>query len=520
MTRSRISIIVAAVAILCAVVTTCACGGDKPQPKPEFKRYNSGLTLQSSLASPGTSFKVPYDILLPEDYVSNPERRYPVVYMLHGYGDDNTSWNGQWMQGAAKIMSLEKQADLEPMIYVFPMGWKTYYSNYYDGTFRYMDMFVQELIPHIDGQYRTIADRGHRAVVGYSMGGFGAMVLPMKHPETFSVSAPLSMSFRTDEQYMTESADGWNEQWGKIFGGAGQYGQNRLTDYYKQHCPFYQFVPGNEASLSSVNWFLTCGDNEEQLLVANDALHQLMRDNGYDHEFRVGDGGHSSSYWRTALEEVLPYIQHCFAGGGKWNYSNVYVSVPTVTYETDGVFLSKAYKEAASPDGNAIFLFHNGLQTAQVAKMVAVLQGARDNKLFAILPCNLNEKSLADWITLYETKYKVGGVPDKRRAVAVGNAGKQVFASQNLFSALYFESAAVADDLSNLQLVKGKFYYMGQNDEGAFHHDIGALYKACRLLYKEKEEVSMFEYRCRNYAGDPEKDLLEGMQAVVTCMKY
>ena len=76
-----------------------------------------------------------------------------------------------------------------------------------------MDMFVQELVPHVDKSFRTIADRAHRALTGYSMGGFGAMILAEKHPELFSCSAPLSMSFRTDAQYMTESGSGWDGQW-------------------------------------------------------------------------------------------------------------------------------------------------------------------------------------------------------------------------------------------------------------------------------------------------------------------
>ena len=516
MTKNRLCFLLAA--LFTVLVSTCACGDDKQQP--EFKRYNSGLAIQSNLINSKIPVIVSYDILLPADYLSNPGRRYPVVYLLHGYGDNQSSWNGQYMQGESRITYIENHSDLEPMIYVCPNGFKTYYCNFYDGSYNYMDMFVNELVPHIDATYRTLADREHRALIGYSMGGFGAMVLPMKHPEVFSVSVPLSMSFRTDQQYMTESQDGWNNQWGKIFGGVGESGQNRLTDYYKQHCPLYQFVPENKAALSTVHWFLTCGDNEEQLLVANDALHQLMMENGYAHEFRVGDGGHSTSYWRAALDEVLPYIQNCFNGGTAWNYSNVNVSVPTVTFERDDAFLSKGFKDADSNEGTAIYLCHNGLSQELVRKMAAVLQGGRETKKFAILPCDLSQKTLMDWIVEYETRYKVGGSVESRCAVAVGEAGREVYTLQPEFKALYFESAALADDPATIVPVKGKFYYMGQNDEGPYYDQIGALYKACRLLYSSKSEVSMFEYRCRNYTGDAEKDLLQGMQAMVSSMKY
>ena len=518
MTMNRFCILTAT--LITVLVSTCACGGDKPEPQPEFKRYNSGLAIQSNLINSKIPVTVLYDILLPADYQSNPERRYPVVYLLHGYGDNQSSWNGSYMQGESRIVSIENSKHLEPMIYVCPNGFKTYYCNFYDGSYNYMDMFINELVPHIDATYRTIADRGHRALIGYSMGGFGAMVLPLKHPEVFSVSVPLSMSFRTDQQYMTESQDGWNTQWGKIFGGVGESGQGRITEYYKQHCPFYQFVPENKEALSAVHWFLTCGDNEEQLLVANDSLHQQLMKYGYAHEFRVGDGGHSTSYWRAALDEVLPYIQNCFNGGTTWDHSNVYVSVPTVTFENDGAFLSKGFKDAGATEGTAIYLCHSGLSQELVRKMTAVLQGARESKKFAILPCNLQEKSLMDWIVLYENRYKVGGAATSRCAVAVGEAGKEVYTLQSEFGSLFFESAALADNPASIQPVKGKFYYMGQNDEGPYYAQIGALYKACRLLYSKKDEVSMFEYRCRNFAGDAEQDILQGMQAMVSCMKY
>ena len=104
------------------------------------------------------------------------DRRYPVVYMLHGYGDNHTSWNGNYLHANARIQALEKNG-LSEMIYIFPAGYNSYYCNYYNGKYNYMDMFVQELVPHVDKSFRTIADRAHRALTGYSMGGFGAMIV-------------------------------------------------------------------------------------------------------------------------------------------------------------------------------------------------------------------------------------------------------------------------------------------------------------------------------------------------------
>ena len=211
---------------------------------------------------------------------SSPGKRYPVVYMLHGFGDNRKSWNSQYLRVETKVKELEKEG-LEPMIYIFPDGYNSYYCNTYDSAFKYMDMFVDEFVPYIDKTYRTIADREHRVAIGYSMGGFGAMVLPLKNPDVFGLSVPLSMSFRTDEQYTTEGPQsGWDKQWGSIFGGLGTTGEARLTDYYKSHCPFYQFVQENKLKLSTLKLFLHCGDDEEQLLIANDDLHIQLRENG------------------------------------------------------------------------------------------------------------------------------------------------------------------------------------------------------------------------------------------------
>jgi enterochelin esterase-like enzyme len=65
------------------------------------------------------------------------------------------------------------------MIYVMPVGFNSYYVNKYNGQFPYMDMFVDELVPLVDSLFRTKPDPNHRAVMGYSMGGYGAMIMPV-----------------------------------------------------------------------------------------------------------------------------------------------------------------------------------------------------------------------------------------------------------------------------------------------------------------------------------------------------
>ena len=152
-----------------------------------FVRYNIDVTMHSTCMGK----EIKFNILFPKDYKEDTESRYPVVYMLKGYGEAGKDWTS-WI---SQIKTLEAN-DVAPMIYIFPECYNSYYCNSYDGKNPYMDMIINELVPFVDKSYRTIADRQHRAVMGYSMGGFGAMALALKHPETFSISVPLSINCR------------------------------------------------------------------------------------------------------------------------------------------------------------------------------------------------------------------------------------------------------------------------------------------------------------------------------------
>ena len=505
--------------ILSAAVLLMASVGCEKEPvddnkepeKPVFVRYIKNEQCPINIVKG----YLPYSILLPADYNEDTEKRYPVVYMLHGHGETIKTWDKGWV---SQIESLETTG-LSPMIYVFPTGWDSYYSNTYDDSRKYMDMFTQEFVPFIDQTYRTVADREHRAVMGYSMGGFGAMVLPLKNPEMFSISVPLSMSFRTDEQYMTESAGGWDYQWGKIFGGKGLTGEARLTDYYKEHCPFYQFVPENEETLSQVKWFFHCGDDEEQLLIANDNLHVQLRDYEYDHEFRISNGGHSDSYWRTAAKETLPWISHVMNNGGKWTRIMNDVTPKSAELNEDGTFSSKTFKEAEEKDGIAFYLAHKGIEKNLIDNIIGLISQNGPTKQFMILPCNLETKSLNDWISYYTDNYDVGKEISTSQVIAFGDAGREVWNSRENFCKYYFVDADLAEDESTITAEADKFYFITQTDEGINYKDMNALYRACMSAIVHIDNRN-FEYRMRNGVSDTEKEILLAAKSVADNLKF
>jgi enterochelin esterase-like enzyme len=253
---------------------------------------------------------VKYSIILPEDYYTS-KMEYSVVYLLHGLGGNDYSWL-EYGRLSQHIEQAVKDKKIKPMIYVMPEGYRTYYVNDYYGKFLYQDMFINEFIPFIDAEYRTIPNSKNRATMGFSMGGFGALILPLKYPDMFSVCVPLSISIRTDDQYMIEDAKEWDEQWGRLFGGVGLLGKERITQYYKDNSPFHLLNKENLDQFKDLKIFIDNGDDEQTLSKSNEELHILLRDLKFNHEFRVRDGGHTFEYWRSSLKNGLNFIDDSF----------------------------------------------------------------------------------------------------------------------------------------------------------------------------------------------------------------
>jgi enterochelin esterase-like enzyme len=271
-------------------------------------RVRESLSMQSRILNQ----EVKFSVYLPENYFKN-EVHYPVVYLLHGLGDNESSWleYGRIAQYADLSVS---SSEAIPMIFIMPQGFRTYYVNDYQGSFLYQDMFVKELVPHIDSLFRTIPEKQSRATLGYSMGGFGAIMLHLKHPDVFGTSVPLSMSVRTDQQYMTEEASGWDEQWGRLFGAPGLTGADRITEYYKNNSPYHVLPALSKNELNNLSIYMVNGDEEQTLCRSNEELHILMHRLGIPHEYRVIDGGHSFKVWWAALPNSLRFISDAFEG--------------------------------------------------------------------------------------------------------------------------------------------------------------------------------------------------------------
>ena len=298
--KSPILALAAALALGLALSAPSALPGDAAAGE-----VFEGLKLRSTILGRD----VAYAVYLPPDYATST-RRYPVVYLLHGYTDNESGWVqfGEVSLAADRAIA---GREIPPMIIVMPDGGVSFYINDAAGKVRWEDMFVQELIPFMDKTYRTRADREFRGVAGLSMGGWGTLVAALRHPELFAAGAAFSAAVWSDEDIIGMKQDSWDKLLGPLFGAAGLAGQERLTSHFRKVSPLELAGTLPEDSLKKVRLYIDCGD-DDFLIKGNCALHLLLADRKIPHEFRVRDGGHTWSYWRTGIVDGLKFIGQSF----------------------------------------------------------------------------------------------------------------------------------------------------------------------------------------------------------------
>jgi len=129
----------------------------------------------------------PVSIALPAAYAQNPERRFPVLYFLHGYIDATTRHQAaELFAGALDRLIAAGQA--QPFIMVFPNGINKLGGGFYANsstTGNWDDYVTRDVVGYVDSHYRTLATPEHRAIAGHSMGGYGALTLAFRHPDVF-----------------------------------------------------------------------------------------------------------------------------------------------------------------------------------------------------------------------------------------------------------------------------------------------------------------------------------------------
>ena len=243
-----------------------------------------------------------YAIYLPGDY-DYSNREYPVLYLLHGGGDDHTGWV-QFGEVKSIADKTNREGVSTSMIIVMPdaqTGKKGYFNDI-DNNWNYEDFFFQEFIPFIEKKYRIKSEKRYRAIAGLSMGGGGSFLYALRHPEMFSSSCPLSGD-------MGEISYG--EFYNKNKEKYGKYRREKVFNYYSNHNALSVIQNQTIENLKSVRWYIDCGDNDF-LYEGNSMVHIALKKRGVPHEYRVRDGAHNWTYWRSALPEVLSFVSDKF----------------------------------------------------------------------------------------------------------------------------------------------------------------------------------------------------------------
>lgn len=136
----------------------------------------------------------PVSVVLPAAYTRSSQRRFPVLYFLHGYSDFTPRHQAAAEMGAA-LDRLIAAGTVQPFIIVLPNGINKYAGAFYansttDGNWD--DYITRDVVAYVDAHYRTLADANHRVIAGHSMGGFGALSLAFRHPDVFGSVYALS----------------------------------------------------------------------------------------------------------------------------------------------------------------------------------------------------------------------------------------------------------------------------------------------------------------------------------------
>lgn len=256
----------------------------------------SGRVSTRYLNSKLTGRQLPYRVILPEGY-ADPKARYPVIYLLHGLFGHFDNWTGK--------TAIEVFSSAYNFIIVMPEGGDGWYTDSVSvPADKYESYIVQELIPEIDKEYRTIADRKGRAIAGLSMGGYGALKFALKHPDKFVLAG--SFSGALDAPLRSQTHQALRPSIVNVFG-PDESPTRKDNDIYR----IVREMP--EEKLKSLPFFyLDCG-TEDFLIQPNREFASLLFEKKILHEFRQLPGGHTWPYWESQVQEFLQVAKSRFA---------------------------------------------------------------------------------------------------------------------------------------------------------------------------------------------------------------
>jgi S-formylglutathione hydrolase FrmB len=235
-----------------------------------------------------------YEIYLPRDYAQS-DRRYPVIYLLHGYNDVPMSWADKaGVQHTADQMI--DRGQLQPCILVMPSAGRSWYI---DGPEKMETAFIEDLIPQIDRNFRTVAARAGRMVAGLSMGGYGAMRLGLRHPDMFSAMALMSPAIYTPDPPFISGA-----RVAPVFQTDGVFDPARW-----RAMNYPNLLDGFARADQPLRLQISAGLQD---VYGTDAaakyFYDAWRAHGWPAELKLRPGAHDFKLWREILPDALRFL--------------------------------------------------------------------------------------------------------------------------------------------------------------------------------------------------------------------
>ena len=245
--------------------------------------------------------EMPYRVVLPEGYgklkdknIADKPKSYPVIYLLHGLTGHFDNWTDK-----SKLVEYAARYDY---IFVTPEGNNGWYSDSSTvSNDKYESYIIQELIPEVDKNFRTIPDRNHRAVAGLSMGGYGSIKFGLKYPEKFVLVGSFSGALQAASLTEKMLGSGWKALTDSITGvyGAEDSPTRKANDVFK----IVREMPADKASALPFIYF-DCG-TEDGLIITNREFSTALLEKKIPHEFRQLPGRHDWKFWDAQVQEFL-----------------------------------------------------------------------------------------------------------------------------------------------------------------------------------------------------------------------
>lgn len=256
---------------------------------------------------------VRYCVMLPSDYESNLKTKYPILYFLHGLGENEQTLlqSGGW----GLVEDLRRDHKVGEFLMVAPEGRGSFFINSADGHDRYGDFFLTEFLPFIETKYRVVRERQSRGITGLSMGGYGALRFAFAHPELFGSVSAQSPALMTESP---RELDGDLRDAGplaKLLGNV--FGNPINVAHWNQNNPFL-LARKNQAQLRNQAIYINCGQQDEYGFAASaEQMHKQLLAEKVRHEFHLYPGGHNAEYFLSHLGETIEFHWHASPEGGQ-----------------------------------------------------------------------------------------------------------------------------------------------------------------------------------------------------------